>query len=98
MKWRRPGNATIGALAIFLVSFGIWLTQPQPDQPGRTVLIPGVDFEFLTTTTSTTTPVPVDTTPVTPPVITPTAPPETQPPVETTVIPVEPETTTTAAG
>lgn len=98
MKWKRPRNSTIGALVIFLVSFGIWLTQPQPDQPTRTVLIPGVDFEFLTTTTSTTTPVPVETSPTSAPVITPTAPPTTQPPVETTVVPVEPETTTTAAG
>ncbi|MFA5774229.1 MAG: hypothetical protein WC864_02500 [Ilumatobacteraceae bacterium] len=97
MKWRRPSNATIGALVIFLVSFGIWLTQPTPDEPGRTVLIPGVDFEFLTTTTTTTTtPPPVDTTPATQPP--PSAPPPAQPTVETTVAPVEPETTTTVSG
>ena len=96
MKWKRPSNATIGALVIFIVSFGIWLTQPTPDEPGRTVLIPGVDFEFLTTTTSTTSP--VDTTPATTPPVTPTAPPETQPPVETTVTTVAPETTTTVPG
>ncbi len=97
MKWKRPSNATIGALVIFIVSFGIWLTQPQPDEPGRTVLIPGVDFEFLTTTTTTTTPPPADTTPATL-APTPSAPPPAQPPVETTVTPVEPETTTTVSG
>lgn len=97
MKWRRPRNSTIGALVIFLVSFGIWLTQPQPDNPDRTVLYPGVDFVFLTTTTSTTAP-PVDTVPATTVAETPTIPPPTQPPIDTTVLPAEPETTTTAAG
>lgn len=94
MKWRRPSNVTIGALVVFLVSFGIWLTQPQPANPARTVLVPGVDFVFITTTTTTTLP-PVDTAPPTSAVVTPTAPPETQPPVDTTVLPAEPETTTT---
>lgn len=94
MKWRRPSNITIGALVIFLVSFGIWLTQPQPADPTRTVLVPGVDFVFITTTTTTTLP-PVNPPPPTTAVVTPTAPPETQPPVDTTVLPVEPETTTT---
>lgn len=97
MKWRRPRNSTIGALVVFVVSFGIWLTQPQPDEPVRTVLYPGVDFVFVTTTTSTTPP-PVNTVPDTTVVETPTIPPETQPPVDTTVLPAEPETTTTAAG
>lgn len=96
MKWRRPSNITIGALVIFLVSFGVWLTQPQPADPARTVLYPGVDFVFLTTTTTTTiTSPPTNSVPPTTGVVTPTAPPETQPPVETTVLPVEPETTTT---
>ena len=97
MKWRRPRNSTIGALVIFLVSLGIWLTQPQPNDPTRTVLYPGVDFVFLTTTTSTIAP-PVDTIPTSTVVVTPSIPPPTQPPVDTTVVPVEPETTTTAAG
>lgn len=94
MKWRRPRNSTIGALVVFLVSFGVWLTQPQPDNPNRTVLYPGVDFVFVTTTT--TEPPLVDTVPDTTVVETTTIPPETLPPVETTVPPVEPETTTTA--
>ena len=94
MKWHRPRNSTIGALVIFLVSFGIWLTQPQPDNPDRTVLYPGVDFVFLTTTTAP----PVDTFPATTVAETPTIPPPTQPPIDTTVLPAEPETTTTAAG
>lgn len=97
MKWRRPRNSTVGALVIFLVSFGIWLTQPQPNDPTRTVLYPGVDFVFLTTTTSTIAP-PVDTVPATTVVDRPTIPPPAQPPVDTTVVPAEPETTTTAAG
>ncbi|MHB1129847.1 MAG: hypothetical protein ACYC06_07350 [Ilumatobacteraceae bacterium] len=97
MKWRRPGDSTIGALVIFLVSFGVWLTQPQPDEPVRTVLYPGVDFVFVTTTTTTPLP-PVDTVPQTTVVNTTTIPPETLPPVDTTVPPVEPETTTTVAG
>lgn len=94
MKWRRPRNSTIGALVVFIVSFGIWLNQPQPAEPTRTVLYPGVDFIFITTTTTTTLP-PVDPAPPTTAVVKPTAPPETQPPVDTTVLPPEPETTTT---
>jgi hypothetical protein len=97
MKWQRPRNSTIGALIVFLVSFGVWLTQPQPDTPTRTVLLPGVDFVFVTTTT-TTPPPPVDTIPETTVVDTTTIPPETLPPVDTTVPPAEPETTTTATG
>lgn len=98
MKWRRPRNSTIGALIVFLVSFGVWLTQPQPDKPVRTVLYPGVDYVFVTTTTTTTPPT-VDTTPGTTVVEeTTTVPPETLPPVDTTVTPVEPETTTTVTG
>ncbi len=96
MTWRRPRNSTIGALVIFLVSFAVWLTQPQPDNPTRTVLYPGVDFVFVTTTTTTPAPAPVDTIPETTVVDTTTIPPETLPPVETTVPPAEPETTTTA--
>lgn len=94
MKWRRPRNSTIGALIVFLVSFGVWLTQPQPDKPVRTVLYPGVDYVFVTTTT--TTPSPPDTVPETTVVKTTTIPPETLPPVDTTVPPAEPATTTTA--
>jgi len=94
MKWRRPRNSTIGALVVFVVSFGIWLTQPQPDEPVRAVLYPGVDFVFVTTTTSTTAP-PVVPAPDTTVVATTTLPPETVPPVDTTVAPVDPVTTTT---
>ncbi|MEO5975457.1 MAG: hypothetical protein ABIQ38_09700 [Ilumatobacteraceae bacterium] len=94
MKWRRPSNITIGALVVFLVSFGIWLTQPQPADPTRTVLYPGVDFVFITTTT-TTPPPSVDPAPPTTAGVPATNPPATQPPVDTTLLPTEPETTTT---
>lgn len=94
MKWRRPRNSTIGAFIIFLVSFGVWLTQPQPEKSVPSVLYPGVDFVFVTTTT--TTPPPSDTAPETTVVKTTTIPPETLPPVDTTVPPAEPATTTTA--
>ncbi|MEK7411581.1 MAG: hypothetical protein AAB327_09415 [Actinomycetota bacterium] len=96
MKWRRPRNSTIGALVVFLASFRIWLTQPQPDKPVRTVLYPGVDYVFVTTTT--TPPAPIASVPGTTAVeTTTTVPPQTLPPVDTTVLPIEPETTTTVA-
>lgn len=94
MKWRRPRNSTIGALIVFLVSFGVWLTQPQPVKPIRSVLYPDLNFVFVTTTT-TTTPPPVVTVPDTTTVVTTTIPPETLPPVDTTVPPVDQVTTTT---
>lgn len=96
MKSRRPRNSTIGALIIFLVSFGFWLTQPQPDKPIRSVLFPDVNFVFGTTTTTSLPP--PDTVPETTVVEATTIPPETVPPVDTTLPPVDLSTTTTVAG
>ena len=67
--WRRPRKSTWFAVAVFLVSFGFWLTQPQPDPPVR---YPSDNWVLVTTTTE---PPPVDT--VAPDT---TVPPETVPP------------------
>lgn len=79
MYWRRPRNSTLVAIVVFLVSFGFWLGQPQPESPSSGVQFPDVSWVFVTTTI----PQPVDT----------TVAPETTVPMETTIptdtIPVE---------
>lgn len=55
--WRRPRKSTWFAVAVFVVSFGFWLTQPQPDKPVR---YPSDGWVFVTTTTE---PPPVETVP-----------------------------------
>lgn len=79
MYWRRPRNSTLVAIVVFLVSFGFWLGQPQPESPSSGVQFPDVSWVFVTTTI----PQPVDT----------TIAPETTVPTETTIptdtIPVE---------
>lgn len=79
MYWRRPRNSTLVAIVVFLVSFGFWLGQPQPESPSAGVQFPDVSWVFVTTTI----PQPVDT----------TVAPETTVPTETTIptdtIPVE---------
>ena len=85
IELRRPRKSTIGALIIFIISFGFWLTQPQPDNSSNSVNFPDVSWVFVTTTV----PGPVETIPeTTVPVTVPpeTVPPETLPP-ETTVPP-----------
>jgi len=74
--WRRPRKSTWFAVAVFVVSFGFWLTQPQPDKPVR---YPSDGWVFVTTTTE---PPPVDT--VAPDT---TVPPETTVPPDT--VPVD---------
>lgn len=93
IKFRRPRNSTIGALIIFIVSFGFWLTQPQPNNPSNSGTFPDISWVFVTTTV----PAPVETTPATtvPPTVPQTVPPQTVPP-ETTVPPDA--ATTTAPG
>jgi len=71
--WRRPRRSTWFAVAVFLVSFGFWLTQPQPDRPVR---YPSDNWVFVTTTTE---PPPVDTVPPDTTVPPETVPPETVP-------------------
>ncbi len=74
MKLRRPSNSTLVSIFVFLVSFGFWLGQPQAEKPYSQ--IPDVSWVFVTTTT----PAPIDTTPV---VVDTTLPPETTIPVDT---------------
>lgn len=73
--WRRPRNSTLVSIAIFLVSFGFWLGQPQPENNQSSIPYPDVSWVFVTTTTQA--PAPAS-----------TLPPETIP-VETTLPPVE---------
>jgi hypothetical protein len=74
-KWRRPRNSTLVSIAIFLVSFGFWLGQPQPENDQSSIPYPDVSWVFVTTTTQA--PAPES-----------TLPPETIP-VESTLPPVE---------
>ena len=83
MYWRRPRNSTLVAIVIFLVSFGFWLGQPQPDSPSSGVQFPDVSWVFVTTTV----PAPVDTTVVETTIPTETTTPTDTVPVETTVDP-----------
>ncbi len=85
MKIRRPRNSTLVSIFVFLISFGFWLRQPQADRPSSQM--PDVSWVFVTTTT----PAPIDTTPV---VVDTTLPPETTIPVDT----VPTETTLDPAG
>ena len=89
MKFRRPRNSTLVSIFVFLVSFGFWLGQPQAEKPYSQ--IPDVSWVFVTTTT----PAPVDTTPV---VVDTTLPPETTIPVDTvpTETTLDPAVTTVA--
>lgn len=73
--WRRPRNSTLVSIAIFLVSFGFWLGQPQPENNQSSIPYPDVSWVFVTTTTQA--PAPES-----------TLPPETIP-VESTLPPVE---------
>jgi hypothetical protein len=73
--WRRPRNSTLISIAIFLVSFGFWLGQPQPENNQSSIPYPDVSWVFVTTTTQA--PAPES-----------TLPPETIP-VESTLPPVE---------
>ena len=75
--WRRPRKSTWFAVAVFVVSFGFWLTQPQPDKPVR---YPADGWVFVTTTTE---PPPVETVPVDT-VPADTIPPDTAAPGDTT--------------
>ena len=89
MKLRRPSNSTLVSIFVFLVSFGFWLGQPQAEKPYSQ--IPDVSWVFVTTTT----PAPIDTTPV---VVDTTLPPETTIPVDTvpTETTLDPAVTTVA--
>ena len=89
MKLRRPRNTTLVSIVVFLISFGFWLGQPQAEKPYSQ--IPDVSWVFVTTTT----PAPVDTTPV---VVDTTLPPETTIPVDTvpTETTLDPAVTTVA--
>ena len=89
MKFRRPSNSTLVSIFVFLVSFGFWLGQPQAEKPYSQ--IPDVSWVFVTTTT----PAPIDTTPV---VVDTTLPPETTIPVDTvpTETTLDPAVTTVA--
>lgn len=49
--WRRPRNSTLISIAIFLVSFGFWLGQPQPENNQSSIPYPDVSWVFVTTTT-----------------------------------------------
>ena len=75
--WRRPRNSTLISIAIFLVSFGFWLGQPQPENNQSSIPYPDVSWVFVSTTTQAPAPIPET-----------TQPPETIP-VETTLPPVE---------
>jgi hypothetical protein len=72
---RRPRNSTLISIAVFLVSFGFWLGQPQPENDQSSIPYPDVSWVFVTTTTQA--PAPES-----------TLPPETIP-VESTLPPVE---------
>jgi hypothetical protein len=89
MKLRRPSNSTLVSIAVFLVSFGFWLGQPQADKPSSQM--PDVSWVFVTTTA----PAPIDTLP---PVVETTLPPETTIPVDTvpTETTLDPAATTVA--
>ena len=89
MKLRRPSNSTLVSIAVFLVSFGFWLGQPQADKPSSQM--PDVSWVFVTTTA----PAPIDTLP---PVVETTLPPETTIPVDTvpTETTLDPAVTTVA--
>ena len=65
--WRRPRNTTIFAIVIFLVSFGFWLNQPQPERTFYQA--PDVSWVIVTTTVA--------------PVVETTLPPETTMPTDT---------------
>lgn len=88
--WRRPRNTTIAAIAVFLVSFGFWLNQPQPER--NFYQAPDISWVIVTTTVA-----PVPETTLAPETTVPpeTVPPETVPPetvpidgvVDTTVVP-----------
>ena len=88
--WRRPRNTTIFAIMIFLVSFGFWLNQPQPER--NFYQAPDVSWVIVTTTVA---PGPETTLPVETTISPETLPPETVPTetvpidgvVETTVVP-----------
>ena len=83
MYWRRPRNSTLVAIVIFMVSFGFWLGQPQPDSPSSGVQFPDVSWVFVTTTV----PAPVETTVVETTIPVDTTIPTDTVPVETTVDP-----------
>jgi len=76
--WRQPRPSTWFAMAVFLVSFAFWLTQPQPESPTR---YPDLSWVIVTTTTEAppssapSETMPSDTLPPD------TAPPDTAPPV-----------------
>lgn len=84
MYWRRPRNSTLIAIVIFVVSFGFWLGQPQPDSPSSGLQIPDVSWVFVTTTVAppVESSVPTETT-----VVTETTVPTDTVPVETTIDP-----------
>lgn len=65
--WRRPRNTTVYAILIFLVSFGFWLNQPQPER--NFYQAPDVSWVIVTTTVA--------------PVVETTLPPETTMPTDT---------------
>lgn len=68
MKYgRRPRNTTLVAIVIFLISFGFWLNQPQPER--NFYQAPDVSWVIVTTTV--------------PPVVETTLAPETTVPTET---------------
>jgi hypothetical protein len=50
-SWRRPRNSTLVSIAIFLVSFGFWLGQPQPENDQSSIPYPDVSWVFVTTST-----------------------------------------------
>ena len=83
MKLRRPRNSTLISILVFLVSFGLWLGQPQPVKNYSYVTIPDVvktdpPVTVPPDTTAVDTTIPVDTT-VDPSAVT--------VPTETTVLP-----------
>ena len=91
MKYlRRPRNTTIVAIVVFLVSFGFWLNQPQPER--NFYQAPDISWVIVTTTVA---PAPETTLPSETTLPPETVPPETAPPetvpvesvVETTVVP-----------
>lgn len=89
MKYgRRPRNTTILAIVVFLISFGFWLNQPQPER--NYYRAPDVSWVIVTTTVASTTEttMPPETTVPTETVPPETAPPETAPAngSETTVV------------
>jgi len=90
--WRRPRKSTWFAVTVFVVSFGFWLTQPQPDKPVR---YPDDGWVFVTTTTE---PPPVETVPADTTVPTDTTvPADTTVPTDTTLPPDTTVTGDTAA-